>query len=168
MKTLTAALAGSLAAVAFTACTATPTPNSPALPPTTAPADPTDAGTVAPTVGPDGQAPSTSEGFEGEVSTETITANQMQIEVPKGFKLPENALVTQSGPLNVMMADQDPTATVDAVTSSAAAAGYTVYKEAEGMKVFVGHGNAVQFVYAPGVQMLNWGPESMKDVLATG
>lgn len=158
-KPVIAAAASVLAAMAMTACTATPAPNSPApTAPATAPADPD---TPAPT-----QVASTSEAFEGKTNDETITANQMQVEVPKGIRIPENALVTKADPNNVMMADEDDAATKAMVEASAAEAGYTVYAEIPGGKVFVGQGNAVIFTSGPGFQMLAWGPESMKDVLA--
>lgn len=160
-KHLAAALASVAAAASMTACSATPAPPSAsdAPPPVSAP------DTAAPSGAPTGQG-TTSEPFDGEVTTETITANQMQVTVPQGIRLPENALVTQSDQTVVMMADEDETAVVEAVTSSARAAGYTVHAETEQGTVLVGNGNAVLFTAVPGMQMLTWGPESMKDALA--
>lgn len=110
----------------------------------------------------------TSESFEGEVSTETITANLMEMEIPTGIRIPEDALVTQADPSVIMIADEDETAVVEMVESSADEAGYEVYAEVPGGKVFVGHGNAVLFTAFPNAQIITWGPEAMKDVLAGG
>lgn len=111
--------------------------------------------------------PAEEQTFDGDsVTTETITANEMQIEIPQGLRIPEDTLVTDAQPASIMMADEDATAVTDMVTQSAQEAGYEVYAEAEGGTVFVGHGNAVLFTASPMAQMLTWGPEEMKDVLA--
>ena len=113
------------------------------------------------------QASPDEQGFDGAGMTEeTITANQMEIQIPAGLKIPENTLVTEALPASIMMADEDPTAVNDMVTQSAAEAGYEVYAEAAGSKVFVGRGNAVLFTAGPMVEQITWGPEAMKDVLA--
>lgn len=118
--------------------------------------------------GGDDQPGGEGESFEGTVSTETITANQMEIEIPKGIRIPENSLVTSADPTSIMIADADESAVVDMVTASAKEAGYEVYAEVPGGKVFVGHGNAVLLSAFPNAQILTWGPEAMKDVLANG
>ncbi len=104
--------------------------------------------------------------FEGEVSTDTITANMMEMEIASGIRIPEDTLVTKAEPPTIMMADEDPAAVIAMVESSAAEAGYEVYAEIPGGKVFVGNGNAVHFTAGPQFQILTWGPEAMKDVLA--
>ncbi|MDO5734855.1 MAG: hypothetical protein Q4P15_00105 [Propionibacteriaceae bacterium] len=100
------------------------------------------------------------------VTSDTITANKMEILIPSGIRVPEDALVTEALPASIMMADPDPTAVTDMVNKSAEEAGYEVYAEVPGGKVFVGNGNAVLFTAAPNAQMITWGPEEMKDLLA--
>ncbi|NHB84619.1 hypothetical protein G7085_08365 [Tessaracoccus sp. HDW20] len=88
--------------------------------------------------------------------------------MPTGIKLPESSIVTDSQELLVMMIDEDPAAVIDAVTQSALASGYELYAQPDdAATVWVGHGNAVRLFAVPGAQMLVWGPESMKDALAT-
>lgn len=106
------------------------------------------------------------EGFTGEISVETITANNMQIEIPTGMRIPEDALVTQADHTSIMIADADEGPVVDMVKQSADEAGYEVYAEGQHGTVFVGHGNAVLLSAGPNMQLLTWGPEAMKDVLA--
>lgn len=114
-------------------------------------------------------APGTEEGFEGEISTESIKVGPMDVIVPTGIRLPEDSVVTQSEELSVMMIDEDPQPVIDAVLSSAEEAGYEVYAElSPGSFVLVGHGNAVLVQAIPNAQMLTWGPEVMKDALAQG
>lgn len=159
-KSLAAWLAGIAAVSLFTACTGdddpAPVTDGTQQVETGAPSDP------APT-GDDG---GDSQTFEGEVSTETITANMMEMQIPTGLQIPEDSLVTQALQTSIMIADADETAVVDMVNSSAEEAGYEVYAEVAGGKVFVGHGNAVLFTAFPNAQILTWGPESMKDALA--
>ena len=105
--------------------------------------------------------------FDGEgMMVETITANNMEIEVPKGIRIPETALVTEATKSSIMMADDDPAAITDMINTSAEEAGYEVYAEVPGGKVFVGSGNAILFTASPQAQMITWGPEAMKDLLA--
>lgn len=105
--------------------------------------------------------------FDGEgVTTEMIKANEMDIEIPQGLRIPEATLVTEATKSSIMMADEDPAAVTAMVDSSAEEAGYEVYAEVPGGKVLVGHGNAVLFTASPMAQMITWGPEAMKDVLA--
>ncbi|GAB3812177.1 hypothetical protein GCM10028820_04660 [Tessaracoccus terricola] len=162
-KPLAAWLAGIAAVSLFTACSGDDDPapvtdgNQPVE--TGAPADPSD---PAPPVDDGGD----SQTFEGEVSTETITANMMEMQIPTGLRIPEDSLVTQALQTSIMIADADETAVVDMVNSSAEEAGYEVYAEVPGGKVFVGHGNAVLFTAFPNAQIITWGPESMKDALA--
>lgn len=106
------------------------------------------------------------EGFTGEISVETITANNMQIEIPTGLRIPEDSLVTQADQTSIMIADADEGPVVDMVKQSAGEAGYEVYAEGQHGTVFVGHGNAVLLSAGPNMQLLTWGPEAMKDVLA--
>ncbi|TRY17080.1 hypothetical protein FOJ82_14635 [Tessaracoccus rhinocerotis] len=166
-KSLAAWLAGLAAVSLFTACSGddpeTPTPDGTQQVETGAPADPGDTNPP-PVEGEEGE-PQT---FEGEVSTETITANMMEMQIPTGLRIPEDALVTQALPTSIMIADADETAVVEMVNASAAEAGYEVFAEIPGGKVFVGHGNAVLFTAYPNAQLITWGPESMKDVLAQG
>ncbi|MCG6567508.1 hypothetical protein [Tessaracoccus sp. ZS01] len=109
------------------------------------------------------------EAFTGEIQTEVIKVGPMDVTVPKGMKLPESTIVTQSEQSAVMMIDEDPQPVIDSIMSSAADAGYEIYAEpSEDQTVFVGHGNAVLFTAIPNAQILTWGPESMKDVLAEG
>lgn len=107
--------------------------------------------------------------FDGEVSTDVIKVGPMDVTVPKGMKLPESSIVTQSEQSVVMMIDDDPQPVIDAVMSSAAEAGYEIYAEPSAdQTVFVGHGNAVLFTALPNAQILTWGPEAMKDILSEG
>lgn len=118
------------------------------------------------TLGPDGQEPTVGQEYDGaSVQTERITANEMEMDIPKGLRIPTDALVTQADEANIMMAEEDPDAVVKAVTESAEAAGYELYAEGEGGWVWVGHGNAVYLMAMPQAQMLTWGPEAMKDEL---
>lgn len=117
---------------------------------------------IAPEEDPDGGG-----SFDGAgVTTDTITANMMDITIPSGLKIPENTLVTDAQEASIMMAEEDPAAVIAMVESSAAEAGYEVYAEVPGGKVFVGNGNAVSFTAGPQFQILTWGPEAMKDILA--
>ena len=62
--------------------------------------------------------------FDGEgMMVETITANNMEIEVPKGIRIPETALVTEATKSSIMMADDDPAAITDMINTSAEEAG---------------------------------------------
>ncbi len=106
------------------------------------------------------------EGFTGDISVETITANNMQIEIPTGLRIPEDSLVTQADQTSIMIADSDEGPVVSMVKQSADDAGYDVYAEGQHGTVFVGHGNAVLLSAGPNMQLLTWGPEAMKDVLA--
>ena len=165
--------AGAALAVSLSAC-GTPAAEQPATPDPVAPPatmqeslppealDP-DSSTepVAPSEDPDDELV-----FEGEVTTDTITANMMEMQIASGIRIPEDTLVTKAEPPTIMMADEDPAAVIAMVESSAAEAGYEVYAEVPGGKVFVGNGNAVHFTAGPQFQILTWGPEAMKDVLA--
>ena len=105
--------------------------------------------------------------FEGDVQTETISVGPQNVEVPLGIKLPDNTTVSDAQQTVVMMIDQDPTAVIESVTASAAEAGYETYAQPDEYTwVFVGNGNAVLFQAYPQGQILTWGPEAMKDVLA--
>ncbi len=105
--------------------------------------------------------------FDGAgVTTDTITANLMEIQIPSGLRIPEDTLVTEALGASIMMADADPAAVIAMVESSAAEAGYEIHAELGNGKVYVGNGNAVLFTADPMVQLITWGPESMKDVLA--
>ncbi|GAA4895049.1 hypothetical protein GCM10025789_10600 [Tessaracoccus lubricantis] len=107
--------------------------------------------------------------FTGEIQTEVIKVGPMDVTVPKGIKLPESTIVTQSEQSAVMMIDEDPQPVIDAVMASAEEAGYEVFaKPSEDQTVFVGNGNAVLFTAIPNAQILTWGPESMKEILAEG
>ncbi len=107
--------------------------------------------------------------FDGaSVTTDTITANQMEMKIPSGFKIPEDTLVTEATAASIMMADEDPAAVIAMVESSAAEAGYEMYAETANGKVYVGNGNAVSFEAGPRMQLITSGPEEMKDVLASG
>lgn len=109
------------------------------------------------------------EGFEGETADETIKVGPMDVIVPKGFKLPDDSIVSKSDPYQVMIIDEDPQPVIDAVRKSAEEAGYEVYAQlSPDHTVFVGQGNAVLFVAVPNAQMITWGPEVMKDALAEG
>lgn len=149
---LAAASLSVLALLTFSACTAGGTSQPSAT--TTAP-----------------QSPSADQGgeqtFEGDVSEETVTVGPQEVTVPKGIKLPAESVVSKAEPYQLMLIDEDPQAVVDAVTSSAAGSGYTVYATPDdATTVWVGNGNAVSLLAIPGAQLLVWGPESMKDVLA--
>lgn len=158
LKNITLWIAGAAVALTLAACSSTtgaetPAVTDPAAPPATAqPAEPGEE--------------TTGEEFEGDVSTETITANNMDIQIPTGLKIPEATLVTDAQPASIMMADEDATAVTEMVYASAEKAGYEVYADVPGGKVLVGKGNAVLFTAAPQAQMLTWGPEVMKDVLS--
>ena len=113
-----------------------------------------------------GGAEPTGQTFDGEVATDTVKVGPQDVLVPKGIKLPEDSVVSQGTETTVMLIDEDPQAVIDAVTSSAAEAGYEVYAQVdEATTVWVGNGNAVSLFAVPQAQMLTWGPESMKDVL---
>ncbi|MDO5684464.1 MAG: hypothetical protein Q4G46_16760, partial [Propionibacteriaceae bacterium] len=113
--------------------------------------------------------PSTSDGFTGEVDTETIMVGPQEVRVPKGIKLPESALVTDAQEYHVMIGDEDPTLVTESITSSAEAAGYKLFANpVEGVYIYTGHGNAVLFEAGPQFQILTWGPESMAEELAKG
>lgn len=126
----------------------------------------TDTGTDAENPPADADAGGDEEGFTGDISVETITANNMQIEIPTGLRIPENSLVTQADHTSIMIADSDEGPVVDMVKQSADEAGYEIYAEGQHGTVFVGHGNAVLLSAGPNMQLLTWGPEAMKDVLA--
>ncbi|MCC2593913.1 hypothetical protein LKO27_10905 [Tessaracoccus sp. OS52] len=158
-KILAAWLLGLAATTLMTAC-GTDDPQAPA------PVSSEQTGTSQPAAPAEPGDESSGEAFEGEVSTETITANMMEMEIPTGIRIPEDSLVTQAQPSVIMIADEDPAAVFEMVESSAAEAGYEVHAEVPGGKVFVGHGNAVLFTAFPNAQILTWGPEAMKDVLA--
>lgn len=151
LKRITPWIAGAALAITLSACTTDTDPVPSEAPPgSVQPADPGE-----------------EQAFDGaSVTTETITANEMDIEIPKGLRIPENTLVTDAQPASIMMADEDPTAVTDMVTKSAEEAGYEVYAEAQDGTVFVGNGNAVLFTAGPMAQMITWGPEAMKDALA--
>lgn len=111
----------------------------------------------------------TEQSFDGEsVTTDTITANQMEMKIPSGFRIPEDTLVTEATAASIMMADEDPAAVIAMVESSAAEAGYEKYAETATGTVYVGNGNAVLFDAGPQMQLITWGPEEMKDLLAGG
>lgn len=156
--TLAAWAVGLISTLLFSACGA---PSSSSTPPQNPEQTQSAPGDDQPSHGDD-------QSFEGTVSTETITANQMEIEIPTGIRIPVNSLVTSADPTSIMIADADESAVVKAVTDSAQQAGYEVYAEVPGGKVFVGHGNAVLLSAFPNAQILTWGPESMKDVLSNG
>lgn len=107
--------------------------------------------------------------FEGDVQTHTIKVGPQEMEAPLGITLPEDSLVSDAQPAMIMVIDEDPAAVIESVTSSAEEAGYEVYAQPnESTWVFVGHGNAVLLSAYPQGQILTWGPEAMKDVLAQG
>ena len=171
LKNITVWTAGTAVALTLAACSATTgdeTP-APATPSATMVSEPPEA--LAPDdstvpIDPDEDLGS-QQTFDGEgMSVETITANNMEIEVPKGIRIPENALVTEATKSSIMMADEDPTAITDMVNASAEEAGYEVYADVPEGKVFVGNGNAILFTASPQAQMVTWGPEAMKDILA--
>lgn len=151
MKRITPWIAGAVLAITLAGCSADTDPGRSDMPPPGS-EQPADAGSE--------------QTFDGEgVTTETITANNMEIEIPQGLRIPEDTLVTEAQPASIMMADEDPTAVIDMVTTSAEEAGYEVYAEADEGMILVGHGNAVQFTAGAMVQQITWGPEAMKDVL---
>ena len=154
MFTRLAAVTLSLVAlVSFVGCSGDPEPGESASGQSSAPAAPSDGGS--------GQT------FEGDVTTETVMVGPQEVTVPKGIKLPESSLVSDAQDLSVMLIDEDPAAVIEAVTTSAEAAGYEVYSTPDdSTTVFVGHGNAVRLFAVPQAQMLIWGPESMKDALS--
>ena len=108
--------------------------------------------------------------FDGAgVTTDQIKVGPMEITVPKGIKIPDETLVTEATMSSVMMIEEDPTAVVKSVTESAKEAGYEEYARPNDTTwIFVGHGNAIMFQGFPQAQILTWGPETMKDVLAKG
>ncbi len=111
--------------------------------------------------------PATEQTFDGDgVTTDTITANEMEMEIPSGLTIPADTLVTEAKPASIMMAEEDPAAVIAEVESSADEAGYEIYAETTRGKVYVGNGNAVLFEAGPQAQLITWGPEEMKDVLA--
>ncbi len=111
--------------------------------------------------------PGTEQTFDGDgVTTDTITANEMEMEIPFGLRIPADTLVTEAKPASIMMAEEDPAAVIAEVESSADEAGYETYAETTRGKVYVGNGNAVLFEAGPQAQLITWGPEEMKDVLA--
>lgn len=168
MKTRLAAVAVAVvAALSLAACTDDTEPTTPPQETAVAPQP----GATAPAVGEaqPGLPQEPQEGFEGEIQTESIKVGPMDVTVPKGMKLPESTIVTDSQESYVMMIDEDPQPVIDAVFSSAEEAGYEVYAELDnGSTVFVGNGNAVLFDAYPNAQILTWGPEAMKDALAQG
>lgn len=158
LKRITVSILGATLAVTLSACTDETGPGV---------SEVTQSGNVQPAEPVEPAEPGEEQTFDGEgVTTETITANNMEIEIPSGLRIPEDTLVTDAQPASIMMADEDPTAVTDMVSKSAKDAGYEVYAEAEGGTVYVGNGNAVLFTAGPMVQMITWGPEEMKDVLA--
>lgn len=162
-KKFLASAAAGLTALMMVGCVADePTPEVPVQVENPAPAEPGEPGD-APAPGEEVTGPV----FEGgEISTETITANLMDIQIPTGIRIPENALVTDAQPTSIMIADEDPTEVVEMVEASAAEAGYEVFAEVTDGKVFVGHGNAVLFQATANFQLLTWGPEAMAEVLS--
>lgn len=159
LKNITVWVAGTALALTLAACSSpigseTPAVTDPAAPPPAAqPSEP-------------GEAVTGEESFEGDVSTEAITANNMEMQIPTGLRIPEGTLVTEALPNSIMMADEDPAAVMEMVDASAKEAGYEVYAEVPGGKVLVGKGNAVLFTASPQAQQLTWGPEVMKDALS--
>lgn len=154
LKRLAAAALTAVALVSFAGCTADSDPGS-------TPASPTSEGVASPSAGESELT------FEGDVASETVMVGPQEVTVPKGIKLPDSSLVSDSQELSVMLIDEDPAAVIEAVTNSAKESGYEVYSEPdESTTVFVGHGNAVRLFAVPQAQMLIWGPESMKDVLS--
>lgn len=128
--------------------------------------EPTPSNTVPPASAPVG-GEATGQTFEGDPSTETIMVGPQEVLVPEGIKLPETSVVSSGEEYAVMLIDEDPAAVIEAVTTSAAASGYEVYATPDdATTVWVGNGNAVSLLAIPGAQMLTWGPDSMKDVLA--
>jgi len=98
-----------------------------------------------------------------------ITAGGQLLQVPEGIQLPSEAHVTGATEATVMIAEADPQQVIDIVSGSAEKAGYLLVAEPrEGCRLWVGHGNAVLLDATAGAQILSWGPESMKDVLAKG
>ncbi|RMB61651.1 hypothetical protein [Tessaracoccus antarcticus] len=165
LNRITPWIAGAALVVTLSACTGENSQELAATP-NTASVQPTDpSAPMEPETSPGVE--ETSQQFEGTTSEETITANQMEIVIPTGLRIPEDTLVTKAEPNSIMMADEDPTAVTEMVMASAAEAGYEVYGEIPGGSVLVGHGNAVMFTAFPQVQQITWGPEVMKDVLAT-
>lgn len=142
-----------VAALSLAACSGSDEPTVTEEPMSSQPAQPQDA----------------EQAFDGEISTDVIKVGPMDVTVPKGMKLPDETIVTQAEQSVVMMIDDDPQPVIDAVMSSAAEAGYEIYAEpSPDQTVFVGHGNAVLFTALPNAQILTWGPEAMKDLLAEG
>ncbi len=158
LKSITVWIAGTAVALTLAACSSTTGEESPAVTEpvapsgVTQPAEPSDEGTT--------------QEFTGEVATETITANNMDIQIPVGLKIPEGTLVTDAQAASIMMADEDATAVTEMFYASAEEAGYEVYADVPGGKVLVGNGNVLMFTSSPQAQLLTWGPEAMKDVLA--
>lgn len=99
------------------------------------------------------------------VSLETITVGEQQVLIPVGLRLPE-VEITHADESYIVMASPEKKPVVDAVKESAVAAGYEIYAEGTHGVVLIGHGNAVLLAAKSQVQMLTWGPESMKDVLS--
>ncbi len=169
LQRITPWIAGAALAVSLSACGTPDTEQAPIVPPATVqesmppeavdPDPSTEPGDPFEDQGDEGEAP-------GDEIFDTITANMMEMQIPTGIKIPEDTLVTEAEPPTIMMADEDPAAVIAMVESSAAEAGYEVYAEVPGGKIFVGHGNAVHFTAGPQFQILTWGPEAMKDVLA--
>ena len=173
LQRITPWLAGAAVALSLSAC-GTPSDEQPSTPDPVAPSTSTESlppealdpdSSVVP-VDP-AEDPGDQQTFDGDsVTTDVITANNMDIEIPSGLRIPEDTLVTEAKPASIMMAEEDPAAVVAMVESSAEEAGYEVHAEVDGGKVYVGNGNAVLFTAGPMVQILTWGPEEMKDILA--
>ncbi len=170
LQRITPLVAGITLAVSLSACGTPATEQAPTVPPATMqesmpPVD-VDPDSSTQPVDPS-EDPGDEQMFEGEPTTDVITANMMDMEIASGLRIPEDTLVTKAEPSTIMMADEDPAAVIAMVESSAKEAGYEVYAEVPGGKVFVGNGNAVHFTAGPQFQILTWGPEAMKDALAS-
>ncbi|HMR50123.1 MAG TPA: hypothetical protein PKE40_12770 [Arachnia sp.] len=115
-------------------------------------------------------APSPAAEFSPEgVATAWIEAGGQLFQVPEGIRLPPDVLIASATEATVMIAEADPQRVIDVVSESAKEAGYVLVAEPhEGCRLWVGHGNAVLLDATAGAQILSWGPESMRDVLATG
>jgi len=107
----------------------------------------------------------TGEPVEGDIKTETVNVGGMDVTVPEGLKLPDDAAVTSSDMTTVMFANPTAESLVESIRTSAEEAGYELVKEVDNNMLWVGHGNAVLLNAADQGQILTWGPEAMADQL---
>lgn len=100
----------------------------------------------------------------GEVSLERVTVGDQEVLVPTGLRLPD-VEITYADENYIVLASPEKKPVVDRVKESAAAAGYEIHAEGSHGLVLIGHGNAVLLAAKSHVQVVTWGPESMKDIL---